>query len=599
MKAKRIIGFLSAISMIITASAPVYAKDAVEYENEGINFAIIANEAEINGSAKIHGGIYAEEIDLNGIGAFNQTKGIDGVVVASEMDGMKNMPEDQIIYDKNTQELKCKVSKIEIPDIKNNYAGGIISSDTYIKVDKNFNEDIIIDATENDVTIVLKNGIKSIKNLNVTIEGDYQVNFYIDAEDEDLDLGDFRFNSGKAESKNGKELEEINSNMDLMGDFANVNLYLKSDDSVKFSSKTIISANMFIEAEEVDVQSSILNGVIAVYAEDLKIPSNANIKAQICAPESEVKITGSAFIIGQIHADDIEVDGSAEIYFGDWEGNGSDQDNPNTPDPEQPIKPDDGSGSAGDGIGESNFAYIFGYEPQFIERYDENGEADGQTVVIEMAPDDNATREQVCAMIMRLVEQEKGYTGGGQISPYIINVSDWASKGVEYICSTGAYDDLEYNLAGTGDISRGEVAKLVVYGLGLELKGASKVFSDINGTNKYKPYIDIMTSNGYMQGDGDTFRSDAFMTRAEFCSMFNYITGRSDNELLGYDNDGNLIEIVPQMYYIIDLDDVDEWKRRECMLATSAFNSDGTVDLETRSNNIRNVVDEYDAQKEY
>ncbi|MBP3359367.1 MAG: S-layer homology domain-containing protein [Clostridia bacterium] len=105
-----------------------------------------------------------------------------------------------------------------------------------------------------------------------------------------------------------------------------------------------------------------------------------------------------------------------------------------------------------------------------------------------------------------------------------------------------------------------------------------------------------MTSNGYMQGNGDgTFNPDAPMTRAEFCAMFNNVTGREDYDLV--DADGN--KVVPETYYIVDLDGAANWQVRAMMLGTSAFNKDYTVDVDTRIANIRNILDNYDSQKKY
>ncbi len=99
-----------------------------------------------------------------------------------------------------------------------------------------------------------------------------------------------------------------------------------------------------------------------------------------------------------------------------------------------------------------------------------------------------------------------------------------------------------------------------------------------------------------MQGDGNgEFRPSDCMTRAEFCSMFNNVTGRTNYSLI--DTDGNTI--TPATFYIVDLDGVDSWKVNAMMLGTSAFTDDYRVDVQARTANIRNVLDNYDGQKEY
>lgn len=81
--------------------------------------------------------------------------------------------------------------------------------------------------------------------------------------------------------------------------------------------------------------------------------------------------------------------------------------------------------------------------------------------------------------------------------------------------------------------------------------------------------------------------------------MFNKVTGRQDYTLMGYDEEGQLVQITPETYYFDDLDGAPQWQVRECLLATSAFDEDGLVDLADRLANIRNIVDAYDAQKQY
>ena len=39
------------------------------------------------------------------------------------------------------------------------------------------------------------------------------------------------------------------------------------------------------------------------------------------------------------------------------------------------------------------------------------------------------------------------------------------------------------------------------------------------------------------------------------------------------------------------------WAYEVCLKATSAYDAEGYVDVETRIANIRNVLDQYDAQK--
>ena len=95
-----------------------------------------------------------------------------------------------------------------------------------------------------------------------------------------------------------------------------------------------------------------------------------------------------------------------------------------------------------------------------------------------------------------------------------------------------------------------------------------------------------------MQGISDTeFEPDRIMTRAEFCSMFNQIIGRSDALLVGPDG----TEVTPELYSIVDLDP-NAWYTPVMLKATSAYDVNGYVDIETRLSNIRNILDKYNSQ---
>jgi hypothetical protein len=245
-----------------------------------------------------------------------------------------------------------------------------------------------------------------------------------------------------------------------------------------------------------------------------------------------------------------------------------------------------------DGI---EYAYIFGYEPHLIERLtvtDEDGNESGVwNVEIRMAPEDNVTREQVAAMIMRMIDQK--YNTMDADYPLTDNISahagTWYERGLAYLASKGAFDGIDKVY--TGSVTRGEVAKLISYGLNLS-DSAETTFTDIENS-PYKKYIEIMNAYGYMQGESDTeFAPDKIMTRAEFCSLFNRIIGREDALLEAADG----TQVTPQLFYFVDLPD-DAWYTPVMLRATSAYDSDGYVDIDTRLSNIRNTLDKYDSQK--
>ncbi len=232
------------------------------------------------------------------------------------------------------------------------------------------------------------------------------------------------------------------------------------------------------------------------------------------------------------------------------------------------------------------YAYIFGYEPEIVY-------VDGEPAAeVRMAPDDVVTREQVAAMIMRMVDQKYNTTNVSYPSTSAIAKHDgtWYMRGLAYLAQNGAFDDVDS--VEIGAVTRGEVAKLLAYGLNLSATAESS-FTDI-ADNQYKAYIEIVASYGYMNGTGDgIFEPDRYMTRAEFCQMFNNVIGRTQMGLTA--QDGSVV--TQETYSIIDL--AGHWAEEAMLKATSAYDESGLIDVETRIANIRNVLDNYDSQKWY
>lgn len=588
-----------AAAMVAAAGPGAFAYAPADYAGK-YNLAVIAKgEVEIDGSGRVEGSIYAtDSIEISGSGSNDVT----GTLIAKEIEIHKNNRpayEGRIVVDEETEELGCEYPEFDVPDIENEVKSGqnewssilTVSEDTYFNKLTINGDGLVIDTTAGDVTIAageLKTGGDAV----IHVIGGNRVNFYLEET---------------------KKLDNLFINQN--GNPDQFNLYLKSDhDKISISGQVQIFGSVYADAEELDVSGGAeIVGNVYSNAEEFSLTGSSVITGTVCVPEAETKIAGSGKIVGQLHTDEAEISGTGAVIFGEGSGNigpsGNDPQEPEVTDPpEETEKPGETEepevlppNLPTEEVVLDNFgyAYIFGYEPKFTETRDAEGNVSSK-VSIQMAPNDEVTREQVCSMIMRLVDQGKGGASKNYvISNKVNSVSDWAMRGVGYICSTGAYDDLETAVSGTGTIPRGEVAKLVVFGLGLQMKAGAASFTDVDRSNPYKVYIDIMSANGYMQGDGETFRPAESMTRAEFCSMFNNVTGRENYSLKGKDENGNQIEVTPRTYYFTDMDKAEEWQVRACMLATSAFDENGNIDIPTRVANIRNVVDNYNGQKKY
>lgn len=244
----------------------------------------------------------------------------------------------------------------------------------------------------------------------------------------------------------------------------------------------------------------------------------------------------------------------------------------------------------------AQYAYIFGYEPVIYSNEDEEGNVTHSAKVY-MGMDDNVTVEQVCSMLMRLLDQEN-YTRGHKykvtpsVEPYR---NDWYARGLAYQCEAGGLPS-EGSIP-LGNVSRAMVANLVSHALKLNISEETP-FGDISG-NQYEEDIKKVYAYGYMVGvDNEHFAPDRVMTRAEFCKLFNNIIGRDDMELIALDADGNEYEITPADYSIVDMSPK-HWAYSTCLKATSAYDDDGYVSLEKRQENIRNKLDDYDSQLLY
>lgn len=210
----------------------------------------------------------------------------------------------------------------------------------------------------------------------------------------------------------------------------------------------------------------------------------------------------------------------------------------------------------------SNYAYIFGYT-------DSN-----------MAPNEKLIRAEVSQMIYRLVKQNDmlgNFVYKESATPAFDDIDgQWFRSGIEYLNTKGAYAENE-SVYPYVTVTRGETFKLLCLGLN---------FID-NTELSYDEYASILYNAGYIKGDENgNLNVDKFITRAEFCSMYNTIIGRENALLITADGE----EITADTYGITDLDE-GAWYYDVMLKATSAYDNDGYVDIELR--NHRNILDDY------
>ncbi len=501
-----------------------------------------------------------------------------------------------------------------------------ITEDTHIgalKMDgtqnnwRNLDAALIIDTTEGDVTVVI-DSLPNAVNPSIKVVGGNRANIYISDVNILKNLA-LNYNTNHYDS-NYQMAPELN------GSTENTYVYLTGED-IDIQNCWIGANTIYVNGTSLTVSgSSNIVSNIETGANAFTITGGATeVHGIVCAPNADSEVVDSGTLYGQLHTDTLTINGSGRIL---WHTDSEyavkepettapieetttepaseettvapTEESTTAPTEEEPTtepeteKPNLPSGKPINLYG-VNYAYIFGYEPEIkaVTVTDEEGNTTTKYVAdIYMGPQDAVTREQTAAMIMRLVDQKLGTMD--EVYPVTDNISKhegaWYERGLAYLASKGTFDGIE--TVNVGPVTRGEVAKLVCFGLNLS-DGAETSFTDI-ANSEFKPYIEIMANHGYMNGVSDTiFEPDRVMTRAEFCKMFNNIIGREEMGLEAADG----TEVTCELYSIVDL--AGHWAEETMLKATSAYDKDGFVDVDTRLRNIRNTLDWYESQKLY
>lgn len=450
---------------------------------------------------------------------------------------------------------------------------------------------IIIDTTNGDVNLVIDEVDDLSGTINIQVVGDHEANIYFK---NFKDTGAWTSYLINRDNQAGSQYYQ---DYPVDGAAEHTHLFFSGDDVV-FAHDQISAKDIHVNANTVTISGAtkFYSDLYTNASEVTVTGGETDVKGNIYAPYAASKVVDSGTLEGQLVTDTLEINGWGRIL---WQTDSAEKlVSEVTPEPSEtpePTKAPVPTGREIDLTG-TGYAYIFGYEPDLIERVsvtnDEGIETDHYwNVEIRMAPQDSVTREQVAAMIMRMIDQKYDNLGASYaVTDNIVShAGTWYERGFAYIASTGAFDGIDEVY--TGAVTRGEVAKLVVYGLNLS-DTTETGFTDI-ADSEYKAYIEIMNAYGYMQGISDTeFEPDRVMTRAEFCSLFNQIIDRQDALL--ETPDGTVV--TPSTYYFVDLDE-GAWYTPVMLRATSAYDENGYIDLDTRLSNIRNTLDNYDSQK--
>ncbi len=271
----------------------------------------------------------------------------------------------------------------------------------------------------------------------------------------------------------------------------------------------------------------------------------------------------------------------------------------------EPAEPEDNIPPRGDFIDATEFryAYIYGYEP-----YD-----DGMGgLILEMGPHNSVTREEVATMVTRIVDSVNGSADIRQATPSAfgdIEPGRWSYRALSYLTAQGAFEG-QSSLSAAAPVTRGEAAKMIALGFNVPETDEDSGFSDIEG-NPYQVYIERLAAAGFVNGDGSgSYYPESYMTRAEYCSMFNNILGRGADfvfdpytDFVNYQDEtpteDAAVEVTMEYYGFTDTEVYAEWEIPVLLKATSAFDEmDGgfVIDIQTRKDTVRNKMDQYDGQ---
>lgn len=516
------------------------------------------------------------------------------------------------IKDENTG-FECSYTPYTVPEIANdignvemnvygneqaNNMAQTISADTKIgklKMNGTGTPALTIDTTAGDVTVVIDELTADTVNPSIKVVGENKADIYINKMSMSKDI---------AVNYDTSVWPPV-----MSGNTKGTTLYIAGD-SVKITSSKI-AADVVANVNYLEISGSTeLTGNIDTSAEGFVIDGGqTSVTGIVCAPNADSCVVGQGTLYGQIHTATLTNNGAGRIIYKADEAIAKADPTPEptveptaaptaeptaepTSEPTSeptaaPVLPK-GPEKSYDGF---KYAYIFGYEPY--------NTSDGDLVLL-MAPEDKMTREQICAMLVRVDDQYNGKIGKSRyLEEGIFNSnateSRWSYNALAAVAETNAFSG-KTDLDPAGHVSRGEVARIVAFMMGLKEYDEDISFTDTYG-DENDVYIKIVASAGYMKGYEDgSFMPAAAITRAEFCSVLNNIIGRtSENGYVLETSDGT--PVTHETYHFTDLSP-SAWYYETMLYATSAF--DGSyVDLDTRSQNIRNKLDGYDAQIDY
>ena len=357
---------------------------------------------------------------------------------------------------------------------------------------------------------------------------------------------------------------------------SNGNLSIILGEGVAYNNYSVAYANLYVTDNHLAANGGgTLYGNIYLINDVCDVSGNFSLYGTIYGSDTDISMSGAATVYGTVVANSFSNTGDFTIIY----------------DPYYSLPDEGNSGNAGSSTVEDTSlilgnpverASILGtlsYDRAYIYGYTDT----------EMAPEMNVKRSEANAMIHRILKQNGKLGGYASVAPSFPDVdgTEWYGTAVGFAEFLHVYNSNngENCFSPENPITRGEAAKLFAFAMGVSEITEHNVLSDVSSSNKYYPYITALANAGLLVGNGDgTYSPDAYMTRAEYVTVFNRILGRDDRYDYTTDVDGNAVEC-----QFVDMDS-SAWYYADMMRATNSF-TNFKVDFDAREE--RNVLDDY------
>ena len=164
---------------------------------------------------------------------------------------------------------------------------------------------------------------------------------------------------------------------------------------------------------------------------------------------------------------------------------------------------------------EDHFGYIIGYEDGTIR------------------PRASITRAEVATIFFRLLTDEARAEFWTETNDYTdVSSADWFNNAVSTLSRMGilgGYEDGSFRPSAT--ITRAEFAKIAVSFFEYEDIEAENIFTDVAEGSWYENFVAVAAEIGLIEGyEGNVFRPDESITRAEACTIINRTLNRAPDK---------------------------------------------------------------------